>query len=230
VHDRRSAVPPTGPSSYGEGVVDRVVPSRPVSEAVEEIAVNLIEHYRRSMGTFLDRVGQIGPGDWDLPTPCTEWNVRQLVNHVVYEDRWTAPMMAGLTVEDVGTRFDGDLLGDDPIGRSLDAAKQAETAISAPGALDRTVALSFGPTPAREYAWQLLAEHLVHAWDLAAAIGADRRLDPDAVRACAAWFADREQLFREMGVIGSRVHTRPTADEQDRLLGGYGRDPRWSGP
>jgi uncharacterized protein (TIGR03086 family) len=192
--------------------------------------VNLLEHYRRSMGIFFDRVGQTGPGDWNLPTPCTEWNVRQLVNHVVYEDRWTAPLMAGLTVQDVGTRFDGDLLGDDPIGRTLDAAKQAEAAIAAPGALDRTVALSFGPTPAREYAWQLLAEHLVHGWDLAAAIGADRQLDADAVRACAAWFADREPQFREVGAIGPRVRIKAGADEQDRLLGAYGRDPHWSAP
>jgi uncharacterized protein (TIGR03086 family) len=194
------------------------------------MAVSVTEIYRRSMGIFLDRVARVGPGDWALPTPCTEWDVRHLVNHVVYEDRWTAPMMAGLTVEDIGTRFDGDLLGEDPAGRSLDAAKQAESAISAPGALDRTVALSFGPTPAREYAWQLVAEHLVHSWDLAAAIGGDRHLDPDAVRACAAWFGDREHLFREMGAIGPRVRTRAGADEQERLLGAYGRDPRWPGP
>jgi uncharacterized protein (TIGR03086 family) len=190
--------------------------------------VNLPEYYRRSMGIFLDRVAQTGPDDWSRPTPCADWTVRDLVNHVVYEDRWTAPLMAGLTVEDVGTRLDGDLLGDDPAGRALDAAKQAEEAITAPGALDRTVQLSFGPTPAREYGWQLLAEHLIHGWDLAAAIGADRRLDADAVRACAAWFSDREQLFREIGAIGPRVRTPVTAGEQDRLLGAFGRDPRWS--
>jgi uncharacterized protein (TIGR03086 family) len=190
--------------------------------------VNVAELYRRSMAQFLDRVAQTTPGDWPQPTPCAAWNVRELVNHVVYEDRWTAPLMAGLTVEDIGTRFDGDLLGDDPVGRALDAAKQAEEAVSARGALDRTVQLSFGPTPAREYAWQLLAEHLIHSWDLAAAIGADRRLDADAVRACAAWFSDREQSFREIGAIGPRVRTPATADEQDRLLGAYGRNPRWS--
>lgn len=192
--------------------------------------MNVAELYRHSMGQFLDRVAQIAPGDWGQPTPCADWNVRELVNHVVYEDRWTAPLMAGLTVGDIGTRFDGDLLGDDPVGRALDAVKQAEEAVCAPGALDRTVQLSFGPTPAREYAWQLLAEHLIHAWDLAAAIGADRRLDPDAVRACAAWFSDREQLFRETGAIGPRVRTPATADEQDRLLGAYGRNPRWHAP
>jgi uncharacterized protein (TIGR03086 family) len=189
--------------------------------------MNVAELYRHSMGQFLDRVAQIAPGDWGQPTPCADWNVRELVNHVVYEDRWTAPLMAGLTIDDIGTRFDGDLLGDDPVGRALDAVKQAEEAVCAPGALDRTVQLSFGPTPAREYAWQLLAEHLIHSWDLAAAIGADRRLDPDAVRACAAWFSDREQLFREAGAIGPRVRTPATADDQDRLLGAYGRNPQW---
>jgi len=53
------------------------------------------------------------------------------------------------------------------------------------------VHLSFGDVPASEYLGQLLADHLVHAWDLAAAVGADRALDPAVVRAVAEWFAER---------------------------------------
>jgi uncharacterized protein (TIGR03086 family) len=191
--------------------------------------MDLVAAYRRSLAEFTDRVPLVRPDQWTESTPCSDWNVRELVNHVVNEDRWTVPLVAGATIADVGDRFDGDLLGDDPVGNAIDAAKQADAAFGEPGAVDRTVQLSFGETPAEEYLMQLLADHLVHAWDLAAAIGADRRLDPDTVRVCAGWFAQREEIYRGGGAIGPRVDVPADANEQDRLIGAFGRDPSWSG-
>ncbi|WP_238449377.1 maleylpyruvate isomerase family mycothiol-dependent enzyme [Micromonospora sp. 4G55] len=78
--------------------------------------MDLLETYRRSLAEFVDRVEQVAPGQWSDPTPCPDWDVRALVNHVVTEDRWTAPLLAGRTVEEIGDRFEGDQLGDDPIG------------------------------------------------------------------------------------------------------------------
>src|SRR5207245_7375809 len=122
------------------------------------------------------------------------WDVRTLVNHLVNEERWVPPLFAGATIAEVGDRFDGDLLGTDPVTNALDAAKQADGAVAEPGALDRQVHLSFGDTPAEEDVFQLLADHLVHSWDLAVAIGADPRLDAEAVRAAAEGFAGREDI------------------------------------
>ena len=190
--------------------------------------MDLAELHRRSLAEFTDRVRRVRPDQWSAPTPCADWDVRALVNHVVGEDRWTAPLFAGATIVEVGDRFDGDLLGADPAGNTAEAAKEAEAAVGEPGALDRTVHLSFGETPAREYAEQLLADHLVHAWDLAVAIDADPRLDAEAVHHCAAWFAAREELYRGAGAIGPAVDVPPGAGEQDRLLAAFGRDPGWS--
>jgi uncharacterized protein (TIGR03086 family) len=190
--------------------------------------MDLLDAYRRSLAEFTERVRQVRPDQWRGPTPCLDWDVRTLVNHIVGEDRWTVPIMAGATIAEVGDRFDGDLLGDDPAGNTADAAGGAEAAVGEPGTLDRVVHLSFGDTPAEEYVRQLLADHLIHAWDLAAATGLDRRLDPDAVRVCAEWFAEREDVYRSAGAIGPRVEVPATADEQSRLLGGFGRDPEWS--
>ena len=192
--------------------------------------MDLVSAYRRSLAGFTDRVGQVADGQWDDPTPCTEWDVRTLVNHVVYEERWTVPLFAGASIEEVGDRFEGDLLGDEPVAAAREAAAQTEAVVAEPGALDRTVQLSFGDTPAEEYVRQLLADYLVHAWDLAVAIGADPKLDPDAVRECATWFADREALYRQSGSIGPRVDVPVDADEQDRLIAGFGRDPDWHPP
>jgi uncharacterized protein (TIGR03086 family) len=186
-----------------------------------------VELHRRAMAEFADRAGLIRPEQWAAPTPCTDWDVRGLVNHIVNEDRWTVPLFAGATIEEVGSGLDGDLLGTDPVGSVESAVAGAAAAVGEPGALDRTVHLSFGETPAAEYAYQLLADHLVHAWDLAAAIGVDRDLDPEVVSACAAWFADREDLYRQAGAIGPRVAVPDDADEQDRLIAAFGRDPYW---
>jgi uncharacterized protein (TIGR03086 family) len=190
--------------------------------------MDLVDLYRHSVTEFLDRVHQVRPEQWPDPTPCPGWDVRSLVNHLVTEDRWAVELLAGATIAEVGDRFDGDLIGTDPVGVATEAAKQAEASVTEPGALERTVHLSFGDTPAEEYVHQLLADHLVHAWDLAAAIGADRRLDPEVVHACALWFAEREDLYRQSGAIGPRVELPEPAGEQDELLAAFGRDPAWS--
>jgi len=192
--------------------------------------MDLLETYRRSVAEFIERIGQVGPEQWSDPTPCSDWDVRTLVNHVVVEERWMVPLLAGEGVESVGHRFDGDQLGADPAGTAREAAQRAVDAVSVPGALGRTVPLSAGDTPVPEYVRQLVAEHLVHSWDLAVAIGADPRLDAGAVRECADWFADRMADYRQGNLIHARVDVPADADEQDHLIAGFGRDPDWSPP
>lgn len=189
--------------------------------------MDVLETYRRSLTEFTDRVAQISPTEWNSPTPCQDWNLRTLVNHVVSEDRWSVPLLAGATVAEVGGRFDGDVLGADPLTSAQEATAEADLAVSEPDALDRTVHLSSGDTPAREYVYQLLTDHLVHAWDAAVAIESEPRLDARAVHEALTWFADREQSYRDAGSIGPRVEVGSGASEQDRLLAAFGRDPAW---
>jgi uncharacterized protein (TIGR03086 family) len=194
------------------------------------VGVEFLDTYRRSLTEFTDRVAHVGAEQWEGPTPCTDWDVRALVNHVVYEDRWTVPLVRGASLAEVGDRFEGDLLDGDPTGAVRDAAAEADQAFSEPGALERTVELSFGETPAREYGYQLLADHLVHAWDLAAAVGASRQFDAEVVRAVAEWYADQEDAYRRSGSVAARVDVGPDASDQDRLIAAFGRDPHWRPP
>lgn len=183
--------------------------------------------HRRAVQGFCDRAHAVGADSWRDRTPCSDWDVTALVNHVVGEDLWTAPLLDGRTIAEVGDTYDGDVLGTSPVHAVDDAAKTAVASFGEPGALDRTVHLSFGDTPATEYAWQLVADHLVHAWDLAVATGGDTRLDPELVAAVAKWFAGMEGLYRQAGA----VHERPdvvAATEQDQLLVSFGRDPAWT--
>lgn len=184
--------------------------------------------HRRTVAEFVTRLEAVGD-QWEAPTPCPDWDVRGLVNHVVYEDLWTVPLMEGMTVEEVGDRFEGDLLGDDPVAAARGAADAATIAAASGIVAGRTVHLSFGDTPAEEYAYQLAADHLIHGWDLAAATGGDRSFDPALVEALATWFAEREELFRSAGAIGERPPGAVPTDPQDALLVAFGRRPDWPG-
>jgi uncharacterized protein (TIGR03086 family) len=136
--------------------------------------------------------------------------------------------MEGRKIAQVGDALDGDLLGSAPQEAAAMAAKEAVHAMTEPGALLRTVHLSFGDTPAAEYAWQMIADHVVHAWDLAVAVGADPRLDPELVTRCAEWWEGWEQAYRGAGVVADPVPVAAYASRQDQLIGSFGRDPAWS--
>ena len=205
------------------GAEQAIDPRVPWAQAETVSASDLPALFRIAAAEFGRRVDAVGPADWSKPTPCQEWDVRALVNHIVVEDLWAPPLLEGRTIEEVGDRFDGDQLGDDPVVAWRTAVERATTAVTQPGALDRTVHLSFGETPAAEYAMQLLADHAVHADDLAAAIGADRALDGDLVDAIATWFDDREELYRAAGVIGPAVEPTDPNDARSRLVARFGR-------
>jgi uncharacterized protein (TIGR03086 family) len=169
-------------------------------------------------------VAELRDDQWALPTPCEAWDVRALVSHVVGEARWTPPLLAGLTIENVGDSLDGDLLGADPIAAWNVACASATEAAAAAGVTERVVHLSFGDTPAEEYLRQLTADYLVHSWDLAIAIGVDTHLDADLVAAVAGWFADMEPHYRAAGIIGPRPAVERDLDPQEQLLAMFGRD------
>jgi uncharacterized protein (TIGR03086 family) len=189
--------------------------------------MDTVELHRRSVSGWLEQVARIGDDDWDRVTPCTAWSVRELVNHVVGEERWTVPLMQGRTLAEVGDTLDGDLLGADPPTAAREAAEEAIREAAARFADDLSVHLSYGDESADEYLRQLVADHVVHGWDLAAALGTDRVLDPSLVGAVAEWFRDKEALYREAGAIGAGVVTTATG-EQARLLAAFGRDPEWT--
>ena len=69
-------------------------------------------------------------------------------------------------------------------------------------------------------------DQLVHTWDLAVAIGGDRRLDPELVEAIDAMFLPQmPEIGRAAGIVGPEVPVPDGASPQDRLLGAMGRRP-----
>jgi uncharacterized protein (TIGR03086 family) len=180
--------------------------------------------FQQACDVFGARVEAVPSDAWNEPTPCAEWDVRALVNHVVVEDLWAPSLLAGKTISDVGDAFDGDQLGNDPAKVAGAAIAAAKAAAAEPDVEKRTVHLSYGDDSAEAYLMQIFTDNLIHAWDLASAIGGDTTLPEDLVAECAAWFANWESTYRSMGVIGSPVPTAADADTQTKLLAAFGRN------
>ena len=182
--------------------------------------------HRRAVESWVRRLDAVAEDQWESPTPCAEWNVRELVNHVVGEERWTVPLLQGSTVEDVGDELDGDLLEGDPARAGRAAAQESAALVDEKAPAGGKVSLSYGQEDVAEYVYQLAADHLIHGWDLAAATGGDTELDPDLVGEVGAWFAEREERYRAGGAVGPRVTS--TGGSQADLLAGFGRAADWA--
>lgn len=179
--------------------------------------------HQNAMSAFDGVVRRVRDDQWALPTPCADWDVRTLVNHVVSEAAWTVPLLDGRTIADVGDSLNGDLLGEVP-EKAWSAARDRALEAVARTPPEQTVHLSFGDFPAAEYLRQLSADYLVHGWDLATAIGGPDRFEPALVEAVLDWFEPIEPAYRAAGAIGERAPLPADADAQTRLLAMFGRD------
>ena len=175
----------------------------------------------------LDATGRIVAGipadRWHADTPCGGWDVRALVNHVVSGNLWAAELAAGRTIEDVGDRLDGDVLGRGP-GRRYDAsAKAAAAAFRAPGAMIAPCAVSYGPVPGSVYAGHRFLDVFIHGWDLAVATGQDTALDAGLMQACQDVIEPQLEAFRGAGAFAGPLPVPPGATGQARFLAMLGR-------
>jgi uncharacterized protein (TIGR03086 family) len=185
----------------------------------------VLELHAIAMDEFGLRVAMINNSHWGLPTPCSEWSVRDLVNHLVVEQLWVPPLLEGATVADVGDRFDGDQLDDDPVGRWTEASVAAQRALAEPGALDRHVELSYGTVNARRYCMEMASDLAIHAWDLARGLGVNDRIDPDLMAEAYEYLAPMAGALAGSGMFGTPVSVPDDADAQTRTLALTGRRP-----
>jgi uncharacterized protein (TIGR03086 family) len=186
--------------------------------------MDLLEQHARALAEFARQVGLIPDDGWGAPTACEGWDARTLVNHLVAEQRWAPHLLAGETLEEVGDRYDGDLLGDDPVAEWRTSAREARAAFERPGALDGTVHTSMGELPAAEYTRQMTLDLAIHAWDLARGLDVDLRLDPELVEHLYRTWEPRTDLLAHSGVFAPPVEVPAASDLQTKLLAILGRD------
>jgi uncharacterized protein (TIGR03086 family) len=184
---------------------------------------DLFALFQRAASGFGAHVHVVGEGQWHDPTPCIDWDVRTLVNHVAVEQLWVPPLVDGSTVADIGDRLDGDQLGSDPVEAWDAALKDSMASFGGRGALDGTVLLSRGEIPASEYCWEMTTDALIHSWDLAQGIGGDETLDAELVEVVYERTLPFGDELQKTGMFAPPIPTPDNAPLQTKLLAMFGR-------
>jgi uncharacterized protein (TIGR03086 family) len=183
---------------------------------VEVDFVDPIDMYRTATTRALEVAGGIASDQLASPTPCSEWTVQDLLDHLVG-----------------GTGYLETALGADPT-EPPQGATAGDLASGVAACLERLVdpaALEHRSPSPLGFEWSGMQatagtamDVLVHTWDLATATGQDTTLDPRVVDACIAMFLpDMPQGGRAAGIIGAAIEVADDASPQERLLGALGR-------
>lgn len=169
----------------------------------------------------------VSASQFEDPTPCKDFNVKQLANHIAgfaFMTEISAKKAEPMAPQDPPP----DVVGNDPGGVYGPQIDKAVAAWGQPGALEGNTHFGPGEMPAQLAGAITLMEIAVHGWDLAAATGQSYTMQPDvaaAVHQTVKQLANDES--RERGTFGPEVQVPAGASEQDQMLGFAGRDPNW---
>ena len=169
--------------------------------------------YERAALNAVAVAGRVSSSQRELPTPCSEWNVSSLLEHMAGG--------AGYLMDAIGVAAGGTVWPDPA------AVHECVVALRRPGMLERRCMSPAG------FEWSVAEatagtamDQLIHTWDLAVAIGGDRALDADVVEAVVAMFLPQmPEIGRRAGLVGPEVTVPAGASAQSRLLGAMGRNP-----
>lgn len=125
-------------------------------------------------------IGRVSPEDLDRPTPCADWTLRDLLNHVIGGARMFAGAFAGDPLQDISGHLP-DVVGDDPMNAFGRAAAEFGAATQLPGAMERIFPLPFGTMTGRTFLRFAAFDLLVHSWDIATTIGAKVEVSSELV-------------------------------------------------
>ncbi len=161
----------------------------------------------------------------DNKTLCTEWTVRDVINHVTGGATMVRESLESGSVspERLGQLMGGDNLGSDYRVSFREAADRVMAAVRAPGALDRIVALPFGEMPGAAAVGVGIFDVTTHACDIAQATGqsiADEELVEIALATGRSMVGPE---MRQPGVFDAEQPVDPDGPAALRLLAFAGR-------
>jgi uncharacterized protein (TIGR03086 family) len=129
-----------------------------------------VDQLATALGIGEGVVAAVRDDQWELPTPCGDWTVRDLVHHIAGGNRFFADILTGAPPPPVPRRPSDFDLGDDLVAAYRRGAEALLAACRRPGFLDETVTVPIGQMPAVAAVRLRLVETMVHSWDLARAI------------------------------------------------------------
>ncbi|MFG1951997.1 TIGR03086 family metal-binding protein [Micromonospora sp. NPDC048830] len=193
----------------------------------------MLELHRRTMRRSVEIVAAIRDDQWDAPTPCAGWTVRDLLAHMIRENRGFAAAAGGETADRSPWTSP---IGPDPRADYAASAHLAVAAFNAGGVPDREFwlpQLNDAVTyPGGQAVGFHLLDYLVHGWDLAVATGQPFSFDEDvlaAVRDIAARDVPHgPRRHRPGATFAPPLPAGAEASQAQRLLAFLGRDPHWS--
>jgi uncharacterized protein (TIGR03086 family) len=175
--------------------------------------IDLLDHYQRASDWTLTKVA--GAADkMDAQTPCDEWDVRTLMNHMLETDRYFVGSAKGADVSPPSPQ-PPELLGDDPVADFEHAQEEALQTFGADGVIEKT-----GPSLGIAFSDQLL-----HGWDLARATGQDAKMPAGLAQAAYDMIHGRFTEEQRKGTFKPEITVAPDASAQDKLLAYTGRNP-----
>ncbi|MBF6064894.1 TIGR03086 family protein [Nocardia terpenica] len=193
---------------------------------------NIIELNRRAVEHSVQIVSRLTPADLDRPTPCAAWKLGDLLQHMIAQHRGFAAAARGNGADP--EVWEVRPLADDPAAEYADAAADVLAAFAEPGALERDFALpEVAPgftAPGSQVLGFHLVDYVVHAWDVARALGIEYRLDEELAGytlEVALAVPDDEHRTQPGASFAPVVPVRDSADAMDRILGALGRSPQW---
>ena len=184
----------------------------------EQSMPNPADLYEAAVKNTREIVAGVKESQLNDSTPCTEWNVQTLMNHLLD-----------------GTGYaTGALAGNEP-----QAAPQADSPAEAydigtsnvlgvmrtPGVLETKVQSPFGEIPAMEFAFGSFMDTLIHGWDLAKATGQNTELPAELVGVCSAILTPEALDGMRGGPIGPAIEVSDDASTQDKMIANFGRKP-----
>jgi uncharacterized protein (TIGR03086 family) len=180
---------------------------------------DILERWKRLTEGFGQRLEAVRDDQWDSPTPCADFTVRQLVSHAIDVQRLVPKRLGASGAIDTSN-------GDDLKATWRAVRGAALETCSAEGALEREIDSPFGgQMPAGHFfGGPACGDLLIHTWDLARAIGADEKLPADACQAALAFLqAAPAELIRQPGRFDAAIEPPAGADVQTQLLCFAGR-------
>jgi uncharacterized protein (TIGR03086 family) len=180
---------------------------------------------RAATDHFAAVLSGVEPSRYGDPTPCPDWSVEQLIDHVIGGQHWAALLLAGEDGREALGRIMTMTFAADRRDSLAEAAAVQERAFAA-AAPDTPVRHMIGIVPAAHFLGMRIGDVLIHSWDLARAVGADETIPPTLVAAGLAIFEPQAERIASTGRFGAGPVGAPEpADDQQRLLHLTGRRP-----
>ncbi len=178
-----------------------------------------VEQLTRALSAVGHLIAGIRDDQWSAPTPCTDWTVHDLVNHLVGVNRVFAVLLSGQAPPDRGAGH----LGDNPVGAYRDSGVALQAAFDQPGVLERTYHGPLGAASGAERLHLRIADLLAHGWDLARATGQPAELPEDLAEQALAFTRAQLSTVPRTGRFGPAQTVAGDAPAIDRLVAFLGR-------